>query len=196
MIWRRQSHVTVKHLLSDLTDIRIVHLLSITLPLPCPLALSSWEETIWRTCHRQALALRSNAVSTRFEQLGRMDDLEEAITCQRQALVLRPHGHLDHSTTLPVPCAFILGSWQEWRIWRRRRMSPSSAWSSPLRTSGSFNVSQQPCRCLVHSLWAVGKNGGFGGGSVKRLRSSLTDIPIVHLLSTTLPMMCSLALSI
>ena len=40
-IWWRQSHVTVKHLLSDLTDIPIVQFLSTTLPIPCPLALSS-----------------------------------------------------------------------------------------------------------------------------------------------------------
>jgi hypothetical protein len=34
-----------------------------------------------------------SAVSTRFEQLGRMEDLE-AITCYRQALSIRPDGHL------------------------------------------------------------------------------------------------------
>ena len=32
-------------------------------------------------------------MSTRFEHLGRIDDLENAITCHRQALALRPHGH-------------------------------------------------------------------------------------------------------
>ena len=60
------------------------------------------------TCWRQALSLRphgdpncsdflnnlATALSTRFEHLGRMDDLEEAITRHRQVLALRPHGHL------------------------------------------------------------------------------------------------------
>ena len=38
--------------------------------------------------------------ATRFKQLGRMEDLEEAITCQCQALVLRPHGHPGRSISL------------------------------------------------------------------------------------------------
>ena len=38
-----------------------------------------------------------NALWTRFKQLGRIEDLEEAITCHRQALALRPHGHPNRS---------------------------------------------------------------------------------------------------
>ena len=108
MIWRRQLHVTVKHLLSDLTDIRIVHLLSITSPFPCPLALSSWEEwTIW---------------------------------------------------------------------WRRSHVTVKHLLSDPT----DVRIIQQPCRCLVHSLWAVGKNGGFGGGGVACLRQALALLPYGH----------------
>ena len=43
-------------------------------------------------------------------------------------------------------------------------MSPSSTYSLPSRTSLSFIFSLQPCHCLVHSLSAVRKNGGFGRG--------------------------------
>ena len=42
----------------------------------------------------------ANAVSTRFRQLGRMEDLEEAITCHRQALVLLPYRHHSRSMSL------------------------------------------------------------------------------------------------
>ena len=63
------------------------------------------EEAI--TCQRQVLALLphghpirslylsnlSNALSTRFQQLGRMEDLEEAITCQRQVHALQSHDY-------------------------------------------------------------------------------------------------------
>jgi hypothetical protein len=31
---------------------------------------------------------------------GRMEDLEEKITCHREALALRPHGHPDHLSSL------------------------------------------------------------------------------------------------
>jgi tetratricopeptide (TPR) repeat protein len=72
-IWRRQSHVTAKHLLSALMAI--------------PDRSSSLNNL-------------ANAVSTRFEQLGRMEDLEEAITCHREALALRPHGHPYRSSSL------------------------------------------------------------------------------------------------
>ena len=40
------------------------------------------------------------AVSTRFEQLGGMENLEESITYHRQALALRPHGHPDRPSSL------------------------------------------------------------------------------------------------
>ena len=41
----------------------------------------------------------ATAVSARFEKLGRLEDLEEAITCYHQALALRPNG-LDRSSSL------------------------------------------------------------------------------------------------
>ena len=41
-------------------------------------------------------------MSTRFEQLGRMEDLEEGITCHRHALALRPHGHPNRSFSLSI----------------------------------------------------------------------------------------------
>ena len=40
------------------------------------------------------------AVSTRFDQLGKLEDLEESITCHRQALALRLQDHPHHSTSL------------------------------------------------------------------------------------------------
>jgi hypothetical protein len=82
--------------------------------LPCPLASIIWEEgRIWRRRSHvtvkhfhghpdrsSSLNNLATAVSTRFEQLGRVDDLEEAIICHRQALALRPHGHPNHPTSL------------------------------------------------------------------------------------------------
>jgi len=35
----------------------------------------------------------ANALRSRFEQLGRMEDLENAISSHREALTLRPTGH-------------------------------------------------------------------------------------------------------
>ena len=65
------------------------------------------------TYHRQALALRprgnpratslsnlANALSTRFEQLKGMEDLEEAIACCHQALALEPLRHPGRASTL------------------------------------------------------------------------------------------------
>jgi hypothetical protein len=174
-IWRRRSHVTVKHLLSNLMAIPIVHLLLNNLASAVSTrfeqlgGMEDLEEAI--TCHRQALALRphghpnrssslnnlANAVFTRFQQLGGMEDLEEAITCHRQALALRPHGHPNRSSSLnnlanAVSLAF--SSWEEWRIWRRRSHV-----------------------------------------TVKHLLSDLMAIPIVHLPSITLLMLCPLAFS-
>ena len=37
---------------------------------------------------------------TRFEQLRRMEDLEEPITCHHNTLALRPHGHPNRSSSL------------------------------------------------------------------------------------------------
>src|SRR5258705_9009977 len=36
----------------------------------------------------------------RFQQLGKINDLEEAITCHREVLALRPHGHPGRSMSL------------------------------------------------------------------------------------------------
>ena len=40
------------------------------------------------------------AVRARFNQLGRMEELEESITCHRQALALFAHGHPNGSLSL------------------------------------------------------------------------------------------------
>jgi tetratricopeptide (TPR) repeat protein len=40
------------------------------------------------------------ALGTRFNQLGRMEDLEEAVSWHSEALTLRPLGHPDHSISL------------------------------------------------------------------------------------------------
>ena len=39
-------------------------------------------------------------LSTRYSQLGAMEDLNEAIVLDREALDLRPQGHLDRSMSL------------------------------------------------------------------------------------------------
>jgi hypothetical protein len=59
------------------------------------------------------------AVSTCFHQLGKMEDLEEAITYHRQALVLRPPGHPDRSTSLNKPFVYEVGT--EGHIFRHCR---------------------------------------------------------------------------
>jgi hypothetical protein len=41
-------------------------------------------------------------LSTRDNQLGAMDDLDEAIVLDREALALRPQGHPDRSTSLDI----------------------------------------------------------------------------------------------
>jgi hypothetical protein len=68
-----QSHPTAKHSLFVLLATHIV---------PC------------------SLNNLANALQTRFEQLGRMDDLEDAITSYRKALTLRPPGHPARSSSL------------------------------------------------------------------------------------------------
>ena len=55
---------------------------------------------IWSSLRPDCLNNLANAVSTRFEQLGKTEDLEEAITCHREALSLRPHGHPHRSSSL------------------------------------------------------------------------------------------------
>ena len=49
-----------------------------------------------------------------------MEDLEEAITCHRQALALRPHGHPDRSSSLNNLANAVSIRLEEWRIWRSR----------------------------------------------------------------------------
>ena len=39
-------------------------------------------------------------MTTRFEQLGRMEDIEEAITCHRQVHTVRHDGHPNRSSSL------------------------------------------------------------------------------------------------
>ena len=39
-------------------------------------------------------------LSSRYKQLGAMEDLDEAIVLDREALKLRPQGHLDRSASL------------------------------------------------------------------------------------------------
>jgi CHAT domain-containing protein len=55
----------------------------------------------------------ASAVFIRYKQLGRMEDLEEAITYHREALTLRPLGHLDHSSSLNNLANVILTRYQE-----------------------------------------------------------------------------------
>ena len=50
--------------------------------------------------HSTTLNNLVTAVSTCFKQLGRMKDLEEAITCHHQALSLQPQGHPNCSYSL------------------------------------------------------------------------------------------------
>jgi len=70
------------------------------------------EEAI--ICHREALTYHprghpsrstslsglANSVFTRFQQSGKMENLDEAITCHREALVLCPHGHPNRAASL------------------------------------------------------------------------------------------------
>jgi hypothetical protein len=42
----------------------------------------------------------ANSLSTRYKQLGAMQDLDEAIVLDREALGLHPQGHPDHSMSL------------------------------------------------------------------------------------------------
>ena len=134
----------------------------------------------WRLVSRcQLLHDLSDAFYDRFKQLGRMEHLEEAIRCQRQALALRPP---DRSMS-PNILAFFLRT----RFKHLGRMEdleeaitcmwPSSACSPTSRTSWSFNVSQQPCHIRVHSLSAIGKNGGFGGGDHMSSSSACSPTP-------------------
>ena len=59
----------------------------------------------WRLFSRcQLLHYLSDAFYDRFKQLGRMEDLEEAIRCQRQALALRPP---DRSMSLNILAFFL-----------------------------------------------------------------------------------------
>ena len=44
----------------------------------------------------------AGALCIHFGQLARMEDLEEAITCHRQALALRPQGHPNRSFSLGI----------------------------------------------------------------------------------------------
>jgi hypothetical protein len=165
---------TAKHLLSALLTIPIAQLLSITSVLPCPLALSTWEGwRIWRrrlhvtakhllstlmvTPIAHLLSITSRMPCPLFQQSGRMEDLEEAITCHREALTLRPHGHPDRSSSL-----------------------------------SNLGVA-------IHSLSAVGKDGGFGGGDYMSPRSTCSppsrpsQIALLLLATSVIP--CSLALS-
>ena len=42
----------------------------------------------------------ANSLSIRFYQSGRMEDLEDTISCYREALTLRPRSHPDRSGSL------------------------------------------------------------------------------------------------
>ena len=50
--------------------------------------------------HSTSLNNLANSLHTRFEQSGRTEDLEDAISFHRQALTLRPPGHLNRSNSL------------------------------------------------------------------------------------------------
>ena len=72
-------------------------------------------------------------MSTRFEDLGRLDDLEEAITCHRQALTLIPHDHLNRSIPLNNLATAVstrfeqLGRMEETHVTVKHLISPASA---------------------------------------------------------------------
>ena len=115
----------------------VVHFLWITSPLPCSLALSRRGE--WRirkrrshvtalfphehTSRSTSLDNFAVAVYARFHQLGRVENLEEAITCHRQALALFPHGYPNPSTSLNnLATAMSTRFEQLWKmgIWRNQ----------------------------------------------------------------------------
>jgi hypothetical protein len=50
--------------------------------------------------HSSSLNDRANTVLTRYEQSGRIEDLEDVITFHREALTLRPPGHPDRFSSL------------------------------------------------------------------------------------------------
>ena len=60
-------------------------------------------------------------MSTRFKQLGGMEDLEEAITCYRQALSLFPQGNPDRSYSLSDLAGALLTRFEQLggMIWRK-----------------------------------------------------------------------------
>jgi hypothetical protein len=63
----------------------------------------------------------ATAIYGRFEELGNIEDLQEAITYYREALALCPPDHPDRSTSLNDLANTIfarLSSWESWRIWK------------------------------------------------------------------------------
>ena len=117
-IWRRRSYIIVKLLLDNSMKILISQMFFINLVALFSGAFTSWGG--WRIRRRQSHAIaklllsnliiilivhltndhHAGGLCTRFDQLGRMEDLEEAITCHRQALILLSYGHRFHSVVL------------------------------------------------------------------------------------------------
>ena len=98
-IWRNQSHV-IAMLLHSLMAIPIVHLLSMTSPLPCSLTSGSWEG--WRIWRRQSHV--SCSLPSRTSQ--------PFIVC----------------LTLAMPCPLASDSWdsggmENFKSWRRRSLA-------------------------------------------------------------------------
>ena len=135
-------------------------------------------------------------MTIRFEQLGRFEDLEEAITCNRQALVLFPHGHPHRSLSLnnlanAVSTRFEqLGRMEdlEEAIVKHLLSDPTDipilSITLPIPYGLPFSSWEE------RRIWRRRSHV-----TVKHLLSNLTDIPIVHLFSTMLAFLCPLALS-
>jgi hypothetical protein len=131
-----------------------------------------------------------------------MEDLEEAITCHRQALALRPHGHPNRSDSLnnlanAVSTRFQqLGGMEdlEEAITCHRQALALRPHGHPDRSSSLNNLAS----AVFTRFRTVGRNGGFGGGDhmlpsstcsptswpSRSFRSLITSpVPCVHSLS-------------
>ena len=143
---------------------------------------------------------------SRYKQLARIGDLEEAITCHRQAIALRPHGHPNLSDSLNnLANAVSIRFQQLGRIEDLKETITCHRQAITLRPHGHPNRSYSlnnlaislPCPIALSSWgkWLVSIWRRRSHVSVKRLLSNLTDIPIVRYVSITSPMPCPLALN-
>ena len=91
----------------------------------------------------------ADAMSTRFQQLERMEDLEEAITCLRQAVALRPHGHPNRSFSLIILASVMNTCFQQSR-------SHDDLLDTVMHLSEAKNISPtgHPCQSTIESCLA------------------------------------------